>query len=121
MAHPFFAGIDWDALQRLEVAPPFKPRVESETDIANFDTVGAAGCAQSRTACAPEGRAFSTGCAAAWCNASPLAGIHRRACRADTARRHPWRTWRARAVPDPLACGSARVTSCVCRVLPGRR
>ena len=39
MSHPFFAGIDWEALCRLEITPPFKPKVDSETDIANFDTV----------------------------------------------------------------------------------
>uniref|UniRef100_A0A7S1C5L5 Non-specific serine/threonine protein kinase n=1 Tax=Bicosoecida sp. CB-2014 TaxID=1486930 RepID=A0A7S1C5L5_9STRA len=36
--HPFFAGIDWDALNRKEIEAPFVPRVESETDIGNFDT-----------------------------------------------------------------------------------
>lgn len=39
MAHPFFKSIDWDALLRKEVEAPFVPRVESETDIRNFDTV----------------------------------------------------------------------------------
>mmetsp|Transcript_9212 Transcript_9212/g.21874 ORF Transcript_9212/g.21874 Transcript_9212/m.21874 type:complete len:548 (+) Transcript_9212:146-1789(+) len=37
-AHPFFSGIDWEALNRKEVEAPFVPRVESETDIGNFDT-----------------------------------------------------------------------------------
>jgi len=37
-AHPFFASLDWDALARRELKPPFCPRVESDTDIANFDT-----------------------------------------------------------------------------------
>ncbi len=41
--HPFFAGLDWDALERLEVEPPFKPRIESETDLTNFDSVCACG------------------------------------------------------------------------------
>ncbi|TMW68666.1 hypothetical protein Poli38472_006134 [Pythium oligandrum] len=35
--HPFFAEIDWDALERRGVKPPFKPRVRSPTDIQNFD------------------------------------------------------------------------------------
>lgn len=37
MAHPFFAGVDWNALVARRVEPPFKPKVESETDIGNFD------------------------------------------------------------------------------------
>lgn len=37
-AHPFFAGIDWEALNKKEIEAPFVPRVESETDIGNFDT-----------------------------------------------------------------------------------
>ncbi|KAA0146670.1 hypothetical protein FNF27_01493 [Cafeteria roenbergensis] len=37
-AHPFFASMDWDALASRELKPPFCPRVESDTDIANFDT-----------------------------------------------------------------------------------
>ena len=36
--HPFFKGVDWVALEALKVEPPFKPKVESETDITNFDT-----------------------------------------------------------------------------------
>ena len=36
--HPFFKGVDWNALEALRVEPPFKPKVESETDITNFDT-----------------------------------------------------------------------------------
>jgi serine/threonine protein kinase len=35
--HPFFAAIDWRALERRAVKPPFKPRVRSPTDIQNFD------------------------------------------------------------------------------------
>lgn len=36
-AHPFFKTIDWDALARKQVTPPFKPSVESDESVANFD------------------------------------------------------------------------------------
>lgn len=36
-AHPFFRGVDWASMQRGAVEPPFKPKVESDTDITNFD------------------------------------------------------------------------------------
>ncbi|KAK7695957.1 hypothetical protein QCA50_000596 [Cerrena zonata] len=35
--HPFFKMIDWDALARKQVTPPFKPVVESDESVANFD------------------------------------------------------------------------------------
>ncbi|KAI0307259.1 serine/threonine protein kinase [Multifurca ochricompacta] len=35
--HPFFKTIDWDALSRKQVTPPFKPVVESDESTANFD------------------------------------------------------------------------------------
>ncbi|KAL5336477.1 kinase-like domain-containing protein [Aspergillus crustosus] len=37
MAHPFFHDIDWKALTRKEVIPPFKPKLKSDTDTSNFD------------------------------------------------------------------------------------
>jgi protein-serine/threonine kinase len=37
MAHPFFHDIDWQALARKEVIPPFKPKLKSESDTSNFD------------------------------------------------------------------------------------
>ncbi|KAF7331809.1 Non-specific serine/threonine protein kinase [Mycena kentingensis (nom. inval.)] len=37
--HPFFASIDWAALARKQVTPPFKPIVESDESTANFDDV----------------------------------------------------------------------------------
>ncbi|KAH8105944.1 Pkinase-domain-containing protein [Cristinia sonorae] len=36
-AHPFFKTIDWEALSRKQVTPPFKPVVESDESVANFD------------------------------------------------------------------------------------
>jgi serine/threonine protein kinase len=38
--HPFFGAVDWDALMRREVKPPFRPQVKGDTDIQNFDKVG---------------------------------------------------------------------------------
>lgn len=35
--HPFFRIIDWTALAAREVTPPFKPYVESDESVANFD------------------------------------------------------------------------------------
>ncbi|OCH92893.1 Pkinase-domain-containing protein [Obba rivulosa] len=35
--HPFFKTIDWDALAKKQATPPFKPAVESDESVANFD------------------------------------------------------------------------------------
>ena len=35
--HAFFAEIDWDALAKKNVVPPFKPVLTSELDTSNFD------------------------------------------------------------------------------------
>ncbi|KAH9844206.1 serine/threonine protein kinase [Rhodofomes roseus] len=35
--HPFFKTIDWKALALKQVTPPFKPAVESDESVANFD------------------------------------------------------------------------------------
>jgi len=35
--HPFFRDVDWDALARKQVTPPFKPSVESDESTNNFD------------------------------------------------------------------------------------
>ncbi|KAJ7179344.1 Pkinase-domain-containing protein [Mycena filopes] len=37
--HPFFSSIDWAALARKQVTPPFKPIVESDESTANFDEI----------------------------------------------------------------------------------
>ncbi|KAL4946856.1 hypothetical protein BDV06DRAFT_218008 [Aspergillus oleicola] len=37
MEHPFFHDVDWKALGRKEVIPPFKPKLDSVTDTSNFD------------------------------------------------------------------------------------
>lgn len=38
MNHIFFKSLDWDALERRQVTPPFKPKVDEEEDILlNFD------------------------------------------------------------------------------------
>jgi X-X-X-Leu-X-X-Gly heptad repeat protein len=36
-AHPFFADIDWEALGKKNMVPPFKPKLKSELDVSNFD------------------------------------------------------------------------------------
>ncbi|KAL1301691.1 hypothetical protein AAFC00_005905 [Neodothiora populina] len=37
MAHPFFDDVDWDALGRKDIKPPFKPKLKGELDTSNFD------------------------------------------------------------------------------------
>jgi hypothetical protein len=37
MAHPWFAGVDWDMILRKEIKPPFKPRLQSNTDVRYID------------------------------------------------------------------------------------
>lgn len=36
-AHPWFAGIDWVAIQQRRIAPPFKPQVSQSGDVKYFD------------------------------------------------------------------------------------
>ncbi|RSH81920.1 uncharacterized protein EHS24_008117 [Apiotrichum porosum] len=35
--HPFFKDIDWDLLYKKQITPPFKPIVDSDESVANFD------------------------------------------------------------------------------------
>ncbi|CAH1239352.1 PRKCI [Branchiostoma lanceolatum] len=35
--HTFFKPIDWDALEARQVSPPFKPSIDSEGGVENFD------------------------------------------------------------------------------------
>ncbi|KAI0815895.1 serine/threonine-protein kinase sck1 [Xylaria sp. FL0064] len=35
--HPFFANVNWDALSKKLITPPFKPKLKSETDVSYFD------------------------------------------------------------------------------------
>ena len=37
MREPFFNDIDWDALAKKNVVPPFKPKLKSVLDTSNFD------------------------------------------------------------------------------------
>ncbi len=36
-AHAFFNDVDWDALMKKKIVPPFKPKLKSELDVSNFD------------------------------------------------------------------------------------
>lgn len=38
MNHDFFTMIDWEALYRKEVTPPFRPMITDKDDVRNFDT-----------------------------------------------------------------------------------
>lgn len=35
--HPWFSDIDWDKLSRKEIEPPFRPQVQGDKWLANFD------------------------------------------------------------------------------------
>ncbi|ORZ35659.1 hypothetical protein BCR44DRAFT_1461002 [Catenaria anguillulae PL171] len=35
--HPFFKGVDWDALLAKRIPPPFVPRITNAVDVSNFD------------------------------------------------------------------------------------
>jgi hypothetical protein len=36
-SHPFFAGIDWDALEKRQLEAPYLPPISSLNDMTNFD------------------------------------------------------------------------------------
>ena len=36
-AHPFFEGLDWGALERKEIPPPWKPVLANEIDTSYFN------------------------------------------------------------------------------------
>jgi serum/glucocorticoid-regulated kinase 2 len=38
--HPWFAGVNWLAIERKEIKAPFVPVVKSDIDVSNFDPVG---------------------------------------------------------------------------------
>ncbi|EON96870.1 putative serine threonine-protein kinase sck1 protein [Phaeoacremonium minimum UCRPA7] len=35
--HPFFNDVDWDALSKKLITPPFRPSLKSDTDVSYFD------------------------------------------------------------------------------------
>ena len=37
MRHPWFAGVDWDMILNKAIKPPFKPRLQSNTDVRYID------------------------------------------------------------------------------------
>ena len=45
-AHPFFAGLDWDAVLTKAVKPLYVPRIAGGDDISNFDKVFTRVCAR---------------------------------------------------------------------------
>lgn len=36
-AHPFFDGLDWNALENKQIPPPWKPTLMNETDTSYFN------------------------------------------------------------------------------------
>ena len=38
--HPFFASINWPQLEKRQVEPPFRPRLQNDLDLSNIDRVG---------------------------------------------------------------------------------
>ncbi|KAK8901008.1 hypothetical protein QC760_010464 [Botrytis cinerea] len=63
--HPFFQDIDWDALTKKLITPPFKPKLKSETDTSNFDpeftnALNGASSLNARAAALAAGMATST-------------------------------------------------------------
>ena len=55
MAHPFFRGLRWAALEARAIEPPFRPKVASPMDVTNFDALYLAMPAADSPADAPLG------------------------------------------------------------------
>ncbi|TPX75542.1 hypothetical protein CcCBS67573_g03186 [Chytriomyces confervae] len=36
--HPYFAGVDWDAFEQRKINPTWRPKIQNERDISNFDS-----------------------------------------------------------------------------------
>lgn len=63
--HPFFNDIDWDALTKKLITPPFKPTLKSDTDVSYFDpeftnALNQSGSLNERAAALARGFATST-------------------------------------------------------------
>jgi len=37
MRHPWFTGVDWELIRGKQIKPPFKPRLQSATDVRYID------------------------------------------------------------------------------------
>ncbi|KAL2023246.1 hypothetical protein VTK56DRAFT_3369 [Thermocarpiscus australiensis] len=63
--HAFFADIDWDALSKKLITPPFKPQLKNDTDVSYFDpeftnALNTNGSLNERAAALAKGYATST-------------------------------------------------------------
>jgi serine/threonine protein kinase len=36
-SHPWFSGVDWEAIHNKQIKPPFKPKLQGEEDIKYID------------------------------------------------------------------------------------